>query len=259
VRREVGQGQEPRGEGRGGQRRDEGRRPQADNRPPREEKVPVAAAVEAVAALTAPVERPGAEVPVGEEEGGRRRRRGRGRGRGDRGERGAEGAQEVPAEAAAAMTGEAAEPGVAVPPAAEPPVPVIAETRPQAAPTVAPTVEAYVEATPLPHAPQVIASFAPPPATYRVVSEHEPAVEDVRRPVRRRRHEDGAPVAAEPLQLVETAGDKVVAMPVAEEEAPRRPVRRRRHAAASSAPQEPLQLVETAPGAAVRDAGSQQP
>jgi hypothetical protein len=66
-------------------------------------------------------------------------------------------------------------------------------------------------------------------------------------------------VAAEPLQLVETAGDKVVAMPVAEEEAPRRPVRRRRHAAASSAPQEPLQLVETAPGAAVRDAGSQQP
>lgn len=129
----------------------------------------------------------------------------------------------------------------------------------EAAPTAFATPEAtpQVEATPIPHEPQVIASFSAPPATYHVVSEHDQvAAGEPHRPVRRRRQESAAQAPAEPLQLVETAAEKAaaVAVPV-EEEAPRRPVRRRRHAAAPL-PDEPLQLVETAPGTARPDAGS---
>ncbi|MGD9954333.1 MAG: hypothetical protein AB7S87_17310, partial [Burkholderiales bacterium] len=51
-----------------------------------------------------------------------------------------------------------------------------------------------------------------------------------------------------PLQLVETASDKVVPAAVFEDEAPRPPVRRRRRSL-DAIPEEPLQLVETAPGA----------
>jgi len=121
--------------------------------------------------------------------------------------------------------------------------------------------EPVVEATPIPHVPQVIASFAPPPATYQVVSEHDVAAEaQSHRPVRHRRQADsGATPPAEPLQLVETAGEKIVAQqPVFEDEAARKPVRRRRQAAASDAPAEPLQLVETAPGAARAEGGPPQ-
>ena len=106
------------------------------------------------------------------------------------------------------------------------------------------TPEPAVEVTPLPHAPQVIASFAPPPATFQVVSEHEAAAEPVR-PVRRRPR-DTAPPPSEPLQLVETAAEKAarIAAAVTEEEAPRRTKPRRRRSV--EIPNEPLQLVETA-------------
>jgi hypothetical protein len=70
--------------------------------------------------------------------------------------------------------------------------------------------------------------------------------------VRRRRHEEASAGGAEPLQLVETAGDKIAASPVFEDEAIRRPVRRRRQSQPTPAP-EPLQLVETAPGATNAD------
>lgn len=120
--------------------------------------------------------------------------------------------------------------------------------------------EPVVEATPIPHVPQVIASFAPPPATYQVVSEHDLAAEtQSHRPVRHRRQADSdATTPAEPLQLVETASEKVATQPVFEDEAVRKPVRRRRQAAASDAPAEPLQLVETAPGAARAEGGPPQ-
>lgn len=142
--------------------------------------------------------------------------------------------------------------------AVETPVPVAAPvvTAPaMAAPVATHTpvehAEPEVEVVPLPHAPQVIASFAPPPATYKVVSEHETLTEEPHRPVRKHRQEPAQAAPAEPLQLVETAGDKVAAQPVFEDEIARKPVRRRRQAqAAAAAPAEPLQLVETAPGAA---------
>jgi hypothetical protein len=118
--------------------------------------------------------------------------------------------------------------------------------------------ELPVEATPLPHAPQVIASFAPPPATYKILSEHAPVEEEAHRPVRRRRHESESAVAAEPLQLVETVAAAIPSQPAFADEIERRPVRRRRQANATAAPAEPLQLVETAPGAATTDAGAPQ-
>jgi hypothetical protein len=120
-------------------------------------------------------------------------------------------------------------------------------------------IEREVVATPIPHAPQVIASFAPPPATYQVVSEHDKVADEAQRPVRRRRHEAGQDAPPEPLQLVETAAERIVPLPISEEEGPRRPVRRRRHSAAGQAPEEPLQLVETAPGAPVAEASPPQP
>jgi len=120
-------------------------------------------------------------------------------------------------------------------------------------------IEREVVATPIPHAPQVIASFAPPPATYQVVSEHDKVADEPQRPVRRRRHEAGQDAPAEPLQLVETAAERIAPPPAPEEEAPRRPVRRRRQSAAGQAPDEPLQLVETAPGAAAAEASPPQP
>jgi hypothetical protein len=99
--------------------------------------------------------------------------------------------------------------------------------------------------TPLPHSPQVIASFAPPPATFQVVSEHDEAGEPSR-PVRRRVR-DAAPPPSEPLQLVETAAEKAARVPpVLEEEPPRRSKPRRRRNV--ELPNEPLQLVETRPG-----------
>jgi hypothetical protein len=125
---------------------------------------------------------------------------------------------------------------------------------PAAAPAPMAHAEPEVEETPLPHTPQVIASFAPPPATYKVVSEHDAAVEEPHRPVRKRRQESAQPAPAEPLQLVETASDKAATQPVFEDEVSRRPVRRRHHAAASAVPAEPLQLVETAPGAELPEA-----
>jgi hypothetical protein len=132
-----------------------------------------------------------------------------------------------------------------------PPAPAV-----EVAPAFAPEPEPEVVATPIPHVPQVIASFAAPPATYQVVSEHDKAVEEAHRPVRRRRHEAAPPAPAEPLQLVETAAERIAPPPAPEEDLPRRPVRRRRHALAGQAPAEPLQLVETAPGAAASGEGS---
>lgn len=118
--------------------------------------------------------------------------------------------------------------------------------------------ETQVVATPLPHAPQVIASFAPPPATYQVVSEHATVEGEAHRPVRKRRQEHAAETAAEPLQLVETASDKAAAQPHFEDEVPRRPVRRRRHSPPAAIPSEPLQLVETAPNEASAESGAPQ-
>lgn len=151
-------------------------------------------------------------------------------------------AEAQPAVAAPAPVAEAAREAVNAPPAP-------AEIAPRE--TTLP-----VDVTPIPHEPQVIASFAAPPATYQVVSEHDQAAAaEPHRPVRRRRQESAAQAPTEPLQLVETAAEKAAAIAApAEEEAPRRPVRRRRQAAAAL-PDEPLQLVETAPGAARPDAG----
>ena len=114
---------------------------------------------------------------------------------------------------------------------------------PQPVQSVHATPEPAVEVTPLPHAPQVIASFAPPPATFQVVSEHDAAAEPAR-PVRRRPR-DAAPPPSEPLQLVETAAEKAarIAAAVPEEETPRRTKPRRRRNV--EVPNEPLQLVET--------------
>jgi ribonuclease E len=269
--RGEGRREEPRGEGRRDEARDEGRRddrgrrgPQGgEPRAPREAERPATGATEPVAALTAHAPLPGAE---GEGEGGRRRRRGRGRGgRGDRPDRAQPGVDEaqagLPLESAAeeaAVVEPAAPPVAAVAP--EPVAETVAEPvttapapRGESVPAEAPTP---VAVTPIPHAPQVIASFSAPPATYQVVSQHDQAeAGEPHRPVRRRRHESAAPAPAEPLQLVETAAEKAaaVAAPV-EEEAPHRPVRRRRRDAAPL-PDEPLQLVETAPGAARPEAG----
>ena len=149
-------------------------------------------------------------------------------------------------------------------PAAAAPEPRVAVTEPVAATTPGPRAEAPVApppreserpvvATPLAHAPKVVASFAAPPATYKVVSEHDKAAEEPHTPVRRRRENNVAAAPAEPLQIVETASDKVVAQPFVEDEAPRRPLRRRRGADDSHVPAEPLQLVETSPGARTAD------
>jgi hypothetical protein len=108
--------------------------------------------------------------------------------------------------------------------------------------------EPPVVTTPLPHAPQVIASFAPPPATFQVVSQHEDTVE-ASRPVRRRQRES-APPPSEPLQLVETAAEKAARIaPVLEDEPSRRTKPRRRRVV--ELPTEPLQLVETQRGEGV--------
>jgi hypothetical protein len=112
--------------------------------------------------------------------------------------------------------------------------------------------EPDIVATPIPHAPQVIASFAAPAATYQAVSQHDAAEEEAHRPVRRRQREVSAASTAEPLQLVETANDKAAPPPVFEDEISRPPVRRRRQSQ-PAAPAEPLQLVETAPGASGPD------
>jgi hypothetical protein len=225
--------------------------------------VPTAGVNEPVAALTAHAVIPGAEVPAAEGEGGRRRRRGRGRGRGDRGDRAPETMADLRAEFPAEAEGEenvaAPREAVAERKAAAP----VAEREPIAAapaavspPPMRREPEPEVEANPLPHTPQIIASFAPPPATYKEVSEHASAEEEPHRPVRRRRQETQT-VAAEPLQLVETSASALTVQPVFEDEVVRRPVRRRRSASATSVPAEPLQLVETAPGAAT-DSGAPQ-
>ena len=151
---------------------------------------------------------------------------------------------------------------VAVEPVATASVPVPEQAAPLA--VAAPAhpedeeTEPVVIASPLPHAPQVIASFAPPPATYQVVSEHAGVEEEPHRPVRRRRHASESEVAAEPLQLVETAAEAAAVQPAFEDELPRRPVRRRRQSQSTASPAEPLQLVETAPGAAAPEAGAPQ-
>ncbi|MBK8323287.1 MAG: Rne/Rng family ribonuclease [Betaproteobacteria bacterium] len=259
--REPREPREPR-ENCGEARRGEGRR---DGRPPREE-IQGAGTAEPVAALTA--HPPGGELADGgaEGEGGRRRRRrGRGGRGGERGERadrpmegGAEDGSGVPA------TGEAqshlsfendeapvrAEAERAPAPVAAREEPVVSREEPVAVSTPQPVQSVHatpapvVEVTPLPHAPQVIASFSPPPATFQVVSEHDAAAEPAR-PVRRRTR-DAAPPPSEPLQLIETAAEKAarIAAAVPEEEAPRRTKPRRRRDV--EIPNEPLQLVETA-------------
>jgi ribonuclease E len=252
---------EPRGEGRaepkGEGRRDDSRRrgqPQGgEPNVPREGDVPTAGVNEPVAALTAHPAAPGAEQQGAEGESGRRRRRGRGgRGRGERGERPQETMEELRADFPAEQEGESEptrrEPVARreAPPPAEPVVAV-------AAPVHERQPEPAVVATPIPHAPQVIASFAPPPATYKAVSQHDAAAEDEHRPVRRRRQGAEQVAAPEPLQLVETAGEKVAAQPVFEDEMQKRPPVRRRRNAATATPAEPLQLVETAPGAVQAD------
>jgi len=94
-----------------------------------------------------------------------------------------------------------------------PPVVAAVPAAPAAEPLVAQPVaveparhapEPEVVAIPLPREPQVIASFAPPPATYNVVSEHDKVEQEASRPVRRRRQASEASAPAEPLQLVET-------------------------------------------------------
>lgn len=154
--------------------------------------------------------------------------------------------------------------GDAVPPAAVTHDAIVAATPvvvPVAAPVATPVAEASeppVVITPIPTAPQLIASFAAPPATYRMVSEHDKIAEETHRPVRRHHKTAAGEAPAEPLQLVETASDKVVVQPVFEDEKTRKPVRRRRHAAASGVPAEPLQLVETAPHATTSEGGPSQ-
>ncbi|MCM2328171.1 MAG: Rne/Rng family ribonuclease [Lysobacter sp.] len=267
---------EPRGEGRGdrGRRGSQGGEPRA----PREAERPVTAgADEPVAVLTAHPVLPAGEGAGGEGENGKRRRRGRGRGgRGDRAERGPETMAELRADFPAESETEAEAPArpareprraveeapapVAVAAAAPVPVPEPIVAQRVAVVPEAPAPEPEVVATPIPREPQVIASFAPPPATYNVVSEHGKVEDEAHRPVRRRRHE-AAPPPAEPLQLVETAAEKAAAIAQAllEEEMRRPPVRRRRQANAASAPAEPLQLVETKPGAAPAEGASPQP
>ncbi|MBX3674123.1 MAG: Rne/Rng family ribonuclease [Burkholderiales bacterium] len=280
--RGEGRRDEPRGEGRRDESRGEGRRDDrgrrgaqgGEPRPPRDAERQEAAPAEPVAAITAHAVPPGAEGANGEGEGGRRRRRGRGRGgRGDRAERASQGADDaqggLPLDTEAGMPVESRsdEPALSAAiaeaqPAPAAPAPAVEAAReavnapPPPAEIAARETTLPVDVTPIPHEPQVIASFAAPPATYQVVSEHDQAAAaEPHRPVRRRRQESAAQAPAEPLQLVETAAEKAAAVAApAEEEAPRRPVRRRRQAAAAL-PDEPLQLVETAPGAARPDAG----
>jgi hypothetical protein len=116
------------------------------------------------------------------------------------------------------------------------------------------TPEPAVVVTPIPHAPQVIASFAAPPVAFQVVSEHESVAEEPHRPVRKPRHEGASGATGEPLQLVETAREKVVPPAALEEEVVRPPVRRRRRHGMPAAA-EPLELVETRPGAAQPPSG----
>jgi hypothetical protein len=109
-------------------------------------------------------------------------------------------------------------------------------------------------ATPIPHAPKLIASFSPPPATYQLVSQHDDGEASHPRPVRRRRHAEVPSAPAEPLQLVETEPAKVQVQPAFVDELPRRTKpRRRREVVIDNAP---LQLVETQPGASPEGSSS---
>jgi ribonuclease E len=84
-----------------------------------------------------------------------------------------------------------------------------------------------------------------PPRGFQVISEHDAAEEEARRPQRKRREAARDAAQAPELQLVETQAE---AAPIpAEDDTPRRTKPRRRRSGAAEA--EPLKLVETQPGA----------
>ena len=97
----------------------------------------------------------------------------------------------------------------------------------------------------VPAAAPVLAASA---VVFHAVSEHDAAVEDAHKPVRRRRHGQDSPAApAEPaLQMVETQLDAPSAQPAQDDEPPRRSRPRRRRSGQGAA--EPLMLVETQGG-----------
>ena len=84
-----------------------------------------------------------------------------------------------------------------------------------------------------------------PVGAYHAIIQHEDEGE-AHKPVRKRRNES-ATQAAEPLQLVETGADVPAPVVAVEDEAPRRTKPRRRRSV--SLENEPLQIVETAAGA----------
>ena len=110
------------------------------------------------------------------------------------------------------------------------------EAAPVAAPAPAPAQTSLAYSSPEPLAPV---------GTYSAIIQHEDEG-DAHKPVRKRRNES-ASQAAEPLQLVETGADVPVAPVVVEDELPRRTKPRRRRSV--SVENEPLQIVETAAGA----------
>jgi ribonuclease E len=180
------------------------------------------------------------------EGGARRRRRRGGRGRGDRGPRenfAAEGS------AADAIESNAAELESARAPVHESVDAEVRHERPrhepreaereQQAPQHEPVTPAFTQPAPMP-------AFAPAPAAFRAVSEHDEAadVSQPHRPNRKRHHGADAPAQPE-LQMVETSFNAPAAAPV-EEELPHRTKPRRRRSQATDS--EPLKLVETQPG-----------
>jgi hypothetical protein len=114
----------------------------------------------------------------------------------------------------------------------------VAESRPVRAAELRPEPR---EVSP-PPAPAVLA----PAVTFHPVSEHDAAVEEAHKPVRRRRPgQDGSPAQAE-LQMVETQSSAPAPQVAEEDGVPARTKPRRRRG--GQAPAEPLMLVETRPG-----------
>ena len=135
------------------------------------------------------------------------------------------------------------------------PQPAPSEPRREAAPEPARSqaAEHRVDTPPPIPAPAPVAQAAP--VVFHAVSEHDTAVEEAHRPVRRRRHgqADGeaAPV---PLQIVETQAEAPAPVAV-DNELPRRTRPRKRRGGEVAS--EPLKLVETQPGAEGAQADNQ--
>jgi hypothetical protein len=109
--------------------------------------------------------------------------------------------------------------------------------------------------TPVPRPAPAPAAQAAAPVVFHAVSEHDAAVEEAHRPVRRRKQTQAEADAAQAaLQLVETQVE--VPLPVAVDDEPPRRTRPRKRRGGPVA-NEPLMLVETQPGAEATRADNQ--